>query len=89
MALRHQQICYSRLPVSHTVRRRHGLGPNHLRPERLSAWLREQVVPIVARVADGALLIDPRTLLPGEDEWVVDALRRWGDRSGTTEYQGL
>jgi L-seryl-tRNA(Ser) seleniumtransferase len=55
------------------------------RPERLSAWLREQAVPIVARVADGALLIDPRTLLPGEDGLVVDALRRWGDRSGTTE----
>lgn len=54
-------------------------------PERLSAWLRSQPMPIVARVAEGALLIDPRTLLPGEGALVVDALRRWGDRSGTSE----
>lgn len=55
------------------------------RPERLSAWLRAQDTPIVARVADGALLVDPRTLLEGEAAVVVDALRRWGDRSGASE----
>jgi hypothetical protein len=30
---------------------------------------------VIARVAQDRLLLDPRTVLPGEDEIVLDALR--------------
>jgi len=43
-------------------------------PERLAARLRAGDPPVVARVARGALLVDPRTLLPGEEEALIEAL---------------
>lgn len=50
------------------------------RPERLAAFLRAQPTPIVARVAGGALLVDPRTLLEGDAALVCAALRAWAER---------
>ncbi len=44
----------------------------------LAARLRERQVPIVGRVAEGRLLLDPRTVLPEEDGLVVAALRELG-----------
>jgi L-seryl-tRNA(Ser) seleniumtransferase len=41
-------------------------------PEALAAALREAEVPVIARVADGRVLLDARTLLPG-DESVLEA----------------
>jgi len=43
---------------------------------RLHAALRSGTPPVVARVADDRLLIDTRTLLPGDDRALVDAFRR-------------
>ena len=41
-------------------------------PDRLSARLRQGQPPVVARIADGQVLIDPRTVLPEQD---TDLLR--------------
>ncbi len=42
----------------------------------LAARLREGEPPVVARVSRDRLLLDPRTVLPGEDDALLDALRR-------------
>ena len=44
-------------------------------PDRLSARLRAGDPPVVGRIEEGALLLDPRTVLPGEDEALVAAVR--------------
>jgi len=44
-------------------------------PDELAASLRAGEPPVFARVQDGALLLDPRSLLPGEDSELVQALR--------------
>ena len=54
------------------VRVVHSLGA----PDRLAARLRAGEPPVFARVRDGALLFDPRTLLPGDEERIVAALAR-------------
>lgn len=43
-------------------------------PEQLAARLRTGQPAIVARVARGALILDPRTLLPGDEELILAAL---------------
>jgi L-seryl-tRNA(Ser) seleniumtransferase len=43
-----------------------------LSPDALAARLRSADVPVFARVHDGVLVVDPRTLLPGDD---ADLLR--------------
>jgi len=45
------------------------------RPDALCAALRHGDPPIVARVARDALILDPRTLLPGDADDVVRAIR--------------
>ena len=45
-------------------------------PTRLARYLRENAPPVVARVARDALILDPRTLLPGERATLVDAVER-------------
>ncbi len=44
-------------------------------PDGLAARLRAGSTPVVARIEEGALLLDPRTVLPGEDEPLLEALR--------------
>ena len=41
----------------------------------LAARLRAAEPPVVGRVHEGALLLDARTLLPGDEEAVLEALR--------------
>jgi L-seryl-tRNA(Ser) seleniumtransferase len=41
----------------------------------LAAFLRMVKTPVIARIQDGHVLIDPRTLLDGEADEVIDALR--------------
>ena len=40
------------------------------------ASLRKQPTPIIARVEKGALLLDPRTVLPHQEQTLLDGLRR-------------
>jgi L-seryl-tRNA(Ser) seleniumtransferase len=41
---------------------------------RLSAALRHGRLPVIARIEDGACCLDPRTVLKGEDEDLIDAV---------------
>ena len=44
-------------------------------PDRFCHRLRQATTPVVARIERGDVLLDPRTVLPGEDETVIEALR--------------
>jgi L-seryl-tRNA(Ser) seleniumtransferase len=48
------------------------------RPDALAATLREADPPIVARIADGRVLLDPRTMTDAEADHVAEVLRRLG-----------
>lgn len=45
-------------------------------PSKLARLLRENDPPLIARVENDSLVLDPRTVLPSEDDFVIDALRR-------------
>lgn len=45
-------------------------------PDALSAAMRAYQPPIFGRIHEGAYLLEPRTLLPGEDDIIVAALSR-------------
>jgi L-seryl-tRNA(Ser) seleniumtransferase len=44
----------------------------------LGQKLRQNSIPIVARIADDALVLDPRSVFPDEDGVVAEALRALG-----------
>jgi L-seryl-tRNA(Ser) seleniumtransferase len=44
-------------------------------PERLSSALRRSDPPVIARIYEDRVLLDPRTVLPEEDQQVASALR--------------
>ena len=46
------------------------------RVDDLAARLRQSTPPVIARIEAGRLLLDPRTVLPGQDEALLDVLRR-------------
>ncbi len=41
---------------------------------RLATRLREAATPVIGRVEEGALLLDPRTVLPGQDDTLLQAV---------------
>jgi len=45
-------------------------------PDALAAALRAGDPPIVARIADGAVVLDPRTVLAGQDEGLLEGVGR-------------
>ena len=46
----------------------------HGNPEQLTRHLRQGSPPVFARIAKGQLLIDPRTILPGEEPVLIEAI---------------
>jgi L-seryl-tRNA(Ser) seleniumtransferase len=46
------------------------------RPDALAARLREADPPVIARIADGRVLLDPRTMTDAEADHVAEVLRR-------------
>lgn len=44
-------------------------------PESVLAALRGRERPVIARIEDRGVMLDPRTVLPGQDDAVADALR--------------
>ena len=51
------------------------LSPNTISSDKLALKLRSLSVPIIVRIDKDMLIIDPRTLLPGEDEIVVNLVK--------------
>ncbi len=49
--------------------------PTSLSVDKLAARLRLGNPPVIARIADDVLLLDPRTLMPGQDEAVAAAVK--------------
>ena len=43
-------------------------------PESVLSALREQATPVIARIEDDAVRLDPRTVLPEQDDEVIQAL---------------
>jgi len=52
-----------------------GDGKEHSLVQRAARKLRAREIPLVGRIADDILLLDPRSVLPEEDEIVLKALR--------------
>jgi L-seryl-tRNA(Ser) seleniumtransferase len=44
-------------------------------PDRDAAGLRRADPPVVARIEEDRVVLDPRTVLPGEDAWLLQAVR--------------
>ncbi len=44
-------------------------------PDALVSRLRRAPHPVLARIEDGAVVLDARTVLPGEDEWLLGSVR--------------
>jgi len=47
-----------------------------LGPDRLAERLRSGSPPVIARVADGRVVVDLRTVDPGEEEALLEAISR-------------
>jgi L-seryl-tRNA(Ser) seleniumtransferase len=65
----------STLPTKLVAIGRECSGKDKSRAQALSQGLRHQEVPIVGRISGNELLLDPRCVLPEEDEIVLQALR--------------
>jgi len=50
------------------------VGPAKISPDELALRLRRHSPPVFARIQAGRMLVDPRTLLEGDEEVVVEAL---------------
>ena len=62
------------LPTQDIPTRVVAVTPRGISPDDLAARLRRWSPPVVARIHEGRLLIDPRTLLPGDEEPLLAAL---------------
>jgi len=47
--------------------------------EKLEHFLRQGSVPIIVRIFKGKILIDPRTLLPGDETEIISRLEEWNN----------
>jgi L-seryl-tRNA(Ser) seleniumtransferase len=63
------------LPVQNLATTLLALQPENISVESLAQQLRQYSTPIFTRIQNDQVLIDPRTLLGGDDEIVVEALR--------------
>lgn len=48
----------------------------HLSSTELATWLRKTTPPIMGRIVQERVLLDPRTVLPSQDDALLDVLRR-------------
>jgi L-seryl-tRNA(Ser) seleniumtransferase len=51
------------------------LAPRDLTPDTALTHLRDASTPVIGRIANDHVMLDPRTVLPGEDEALVRAVR--------------
>ena len=50
------------------------IDPGEISADNLAARLRAEPLPVIARIRDGRLLLDPRTVLPGQAESLLQAV---------------
>jgi L-seryl-tRNA(Ser) seleniumtransferase len=62
------------LPVQNLATTLLALKPEKISAESLAQQLRQYSTPIFARIQNDQVLVDPRTLLSGDDKIVIDAL---------------
>jgi len=62
-------------PVTEFPTRVVSVAPRTLSAGELAVRLRRAAVPLCTRVKAGAVLLDPRTVQAGEEDWVVEAFR--------------
>ena len=63
------------LPTQNLATTLVALRPEQIGAESLAQQLRQNNTPIFTRIQNDQVLIDPRTLLGGDDEIVIEALR--------------
>jgi L-seryl-tRNA(Ser) seleniumtransferase len=61
------------------------LKPTKFSVDELENRLRRSKIPVIIRINDGAALISPRTLLPGDEASVLDAVRLIFESKNTTD----
>jgi L-seryl-tRNA(Ser) seleniumtransferase len=62
------------LPAQPIPTRLVSVTSDHMTPDELAARLRRREPPVFARIQEDRVLIDPRTLLDGEEEIVIEAV---------------
>ena len=68
------QVGSGSLPTRDIPTRLVAVAPAKMSPDDLAAALRRNEPPVVARIQEGRVLVDPRTLLAGDEEVLVAAL---------------
>lgn len=53
-----------------------GITASNISAEQLSLLLRQNEPPIIARIKDDKVLLDMRTILPGEEKFIIEDLNR-------------
>ena len=46
------------------------------KPDAFAAALRAEAMPIIARIQEGRVLLDPRTVLPAQEKALVESIKR-------------
>ncbi len=64
----------STLPTRLVAIRKGGRGKNQVAAQELARRLRHQEVPVIARISGNLLLLDPRSVLPEEDDIIIQTL---------------
>jgi len=62
------------LPTRDIPTRLVSIAPAGMTPDALAARLRRQTPPVFARIQEDKVLLDPRTLLAGDEEPLIEAL---------------
>ena len=68
------QVGSGSLPTRDIPTRLVSVASSQMTPDALAARLRRHAPPVFARIQDDKVLIDPRTLLPGDEEAVIEAV---------------
>jgi L-seryl-tRNA(Ser) seleniumtransferase len=68
------QVGSGSLPTRDIPTRLVAIAPAGMTPDALAARLRRQTPPVFARIQEDKVLLDPRTLLAGDEEPLIEAL---------------
>jgi L-seryl-tRNA(Ser) seleniumtransferase len=72
----HSEVGGGSLPAARLATSLVRLSPDGLSPDALAARLRDATPPVIARIADDHVVLDPRTMLPPQSGALVAAVTR-------------